>query len=138
MRPAIHIVAAALCVMAVPAFACKVLVKYPEHVEDTAYGAHSYRIVEIIEATDDRFVVLVKQHFGGNTSVGKRVSLKFIAGEEPHAICPITLEVGKTYLIRSRSTSEPLLISRFDWMNIPSSHPKFSVYVRDLELISAS
>jgi hypothetical protein len=138
MRIAILMVAATLCLSAVPAFACKVLVKYPEHIEDTAYWAHAYRIVEIIEATDDRFVVLVIQHFGDKTNDGKRVSLRFIAGEEPHAICPITLEVGKTYLIRSRSTSEPLLISRFDWMNIPSTHPKYSVYVRDLELVSAS
>jgi hypothetical protein len=138
MRYAMSLVATLLCLTAVPAFACKVLVKYPEHIEDNAYWTGAYRIVEIIEATDDRFVVLVKRHFGGSTSIGKQLSLGFIPDEEPHAVCPITLEVGRTYLIRSRSASEPLLISQFDWMNIPSTHPKFSVYVRDLELANAS
>ena len=120
-----------------PAFACKVLVKYPEHIEDIDYWARAYRVVKIIEANDDQFVVLVKRHFGDQTDVGKRVALRFIADEEPHAICSISLDVGKTYLVRSRSSAEPLFISRYGWMNIPSTHRMFHTYVRDLELASA-
>ena len=44
-----------------------------------------------------------------------------------------SLEVGKTYLVHSTSSTEPLLISQFDWLNIPSTHPKYSGYLQDLE-----
>jgi hypothetical protein len=137
-RLAAVVICFALGSLAVPASACRVLVKYPEHLSgDTPNWAQAYRVVEIIEAHDDHFVVLVKQHFGDMTDVGKRLSLQFIANQEAHAVCSITLDVGKTYLVRSESSNEPLLISRFNWLNVPSTHPKFHDYVRDLELASA-
>ena len=73
---------------------------------------------------------MVKRNFREKTDIGKLTALRF--NEEAHR-CGITLEAGTTYLIRSTSGAEPLLISRFDWLNMPSTHPKYDGYLQDLE-----
>jgi len=134
MRIITLVVLAAFSSLGSPALACKILVKYPQHLGGATIGWwEAYRVVEIVEARDDDFVVMVKQNFRDKTDVGKLTALRFIPNEEPHAICPISLEVGKTYLVYSTSSTEPLLISQFDWLNIPSTHPKYSGYLQDLE-----
>ena len=134
MRIITLVVLVALSSLASPASACRVLVKYPQHLWGATIGWwEAYRVVEIVEARDNDFVVLVKRDFRDKTDVGKHTVLRFIANEEAHAICAISLEVGRTYLVGSTSSTEPLLISRFDWLNIPSTHPKYDGYLQDLE-----
>jgi hypothetical protein len=48
-------------------------------------------------------------------------------------VCPVDITPGKSYLLRSESTVGALEISRFNWLNIPSDHNRFKVYVQDLE-----
>jgi len=125
---------AAVSWLASPAFACKNLVKFPEHLWGSTVGWwEPYRVVEISEARDDDFVVVVKQNFGSKSDVGKRTMLRFIANEEAYALCPISLVVGGTYLVRSKSSTEALLIQRFNHLNLPSGHPLYGIYLRDLE-----
>ena len=134
MRIITLVALAAFSFLGSQALACKALVRYPQHLWGATIGWwEAYRVVEIVEARDNDFIVLVKQNFGDKTDVGKLTSLQFIANEEAHAICAISLEVGRTYLVGSTSTTEPLLISRFDWLNIPSTHPKYDGYLQDLE-----
>ena len=134
MRILTLVVLAALSCLASPAFACKSLAKYPEHLWGSAVGWwQPYRVVEVVETLDEQFVVIVKRNFGDKTDVEKRTTLQFTANEEAHAICPISLEVGKTYLVQTMSGTEPLQISRYNWLNMPSTDPKYDGYVQDLE-----
>ena len=134
MQVITFVVLAALSCLPSSAYACKHLAKYPEHLWGSSIGWwDAYRVVEIVEAHDEHFVVIVKQNFADKTEVGKRTALRFIANEEAHAMCAISLEVGKTYLIRSMSTTESLLISRFHWLTMPSAHPKYHGYLQDFE-----
>ena len=134
MRTSTLVILAALLCPASPAFACKMVTQYPEHLWGPATGWwRSYRVVEIVETSDDYVVAIVKRNFENETDVGKRIVLRFLSNEEAHAMCEISLGVGLTYLIQSKNNIDPLLISRFNWLNIPSTHPKFDDYVRDLE-----
>jgi hypothetical protein len=134
MRITTLVLFTALSFLTSPALACKVLVKYPQHLWGSTVGWwEAYRVVEIVEARGEAFIVMLKQNFRDKADVGKLTALQFIANEEAHAICAISLEVGKTYLVRSRSSTEPLLISRFNWMNIPSTHSMYGIYSQDLE-----
>jgi hypothetical protein len=87
-----------LVAVSAPASACKELAKYPEHLSGNEPGwARQYRVVMITDSAPQRIDAVVMQHFGDNTDVGKKVELRFIAFEEAHAVCPISLEKGKTY-----------------------------------------
>jgi hypothetical protein len=130
----IILIALAFSSLVSPAFACKSLAKYPEHLWGSTVGWwQPYRVVEIVEAHDERWVAIVKRNFADEAAVGKRIALQFKTGEQAHALCSIALEVGATYLVRSKDGTEPLLISRFDDLNIPSTHPKYDGYIQDLE-----
>jgi hypothetical protein len=134
MRIITPVLLASLPFLTSPALGCKVLEKYPPHLWGSEVGWwETYRVLEIVEARGEDFIVIVKQNFRDKADVGKLTTLQFIANEEAHAICPISLEVGRTYLVQSRSSTKPLLISRFNWMNIPSTHPKYGIYAQDLE-----
>ena len=131
MRIVTFVVLAALSSLNSPAFACRELTRFPQHLWGSTIGWwETYRVVDIVEARDEEFVVMVKRNFRDRTDIGKLTALRF--NEEAHR-CGITLEAGKTYLIRSTSGTEPLLISRFDWLNMPSTHPKYDGYLQDLE-----
>jgi len=128
------VILAGLSCLAPPAFACKQLAKYPEHLWGSTVGWwEPYRIIEIVEAHEQHLVVVVKRNFADNTDVGRRTTLRFVPDESPYAMCPISLEVGDTYLVRSMSRSEPLVIQRFNHLNISSTHRKYDGYLRDLE-----
>src|SRR5215510_1249367 len=134
MRIITLVVLAAFLSLASPALACKVPVKYPQQLWGATIGWwEAYRVVEIVEARDKDFVVMVKQNFKDKMDIGKLTALQFMANEQAHAVCSISLEVGKTYLVRSTTGTEPLLISRFNWLNMPNSHPKYGGYLQDLE-----
>lgn len=118
-------------------FACKELVKYPEHLQVSGQD-RNYYVVEISEAKGDGFTGIVKKEFADQNLIEKKVIIEFKKGEEAHAICPISILPGQTYLLRSDTISEPLQISRYNWLNVSSTHPKFNTYVDDLEAVRAS
>ena len=90
MRIITLVVLAAFCFLGSPALACKALVKYPQHLWGATVGWwEAYRVVEIVEARDNDFIVLVKQNFRDKSDVGKLTALRFIANEEAHARCSI-------------------------------------------------
>ena len=133
MRISTLVILAAFSFLASPAFACKIIARYQEHLwGSTADWRQPYRVVEIVEASDDTFVAVVQRNFANEMDVEKRVLLRFMANDEAHARCSISLEVGRTYLVRLKSSTDHFLISRFNWYNIPSSHPKFDTYLSDL------
>ena len=134
MRIVTFIALAAFSSVVSPAFGCKFLTQYPERLWGSTVGWwHPYRVVEIVEAHDEHWVVVVKRNFADKAAVGKRIALQFKTGEPAYAMCSIALEVGETYLVRSKDGTEPLLISRFDHLNVPSTHPKYGGYIQDLE-----
>ena len=119
-----------LLIVPATSFACKELVRFPAHL-DVEDGRNHY-LVQIERAKDDKFAGTVVRSFGGAFSSGQGVVVHFKTGEEPHAVCPIRLLPGQTYLLRSESTSGELEISRFNWLNVPANHERFEVYVQDL------
>ena len=134
MRISTLVIFAAFSCLASSAFACKTIARYQEHLwGSSADWRQPYRVVKIVEASDDSFVAIVQRNFANEMDIGKRVVLRFMANEEAHAVCSISLEVGKTYLVRLKSSTDHLVISRFNWYNIPSTHPKFDTYLQDLD-----
>ena len=135
MRIILLLMPAILCAWSAPAFACKELARYQEHLYGFAPGWWSpYRVVEIVEAGKDEFTAILKRNFADKTdSGGRHVTLRFIPNEEAHAMCSISLEVGQTYLVRTTRETEPLMVSRFNWYNIPHTHQMYDSYLSDLE-----
>ena len=122
-----------LCLVWQPANACKVLVRFPDHLDfNREVSSRSY-VVEIIAHHDKGYVGRVKQSFGGVFEVDKPVVVRFVENEEAHAICPITIAPGSTYLLIGAQPDTDLVISKFNWLNVPSTHERFSTYVHDLE-----
>ena len=116
-----------------PAAACKILVKYPTHLEPlNAEERSHYYVVAIERRREDHYLGKVRKSFGGPNRSGARALIRFATGEEAHAICPITLVPGQTYLLRSKSVANEIEVSRFNWLNVPSTHERFDGYVRDL------
>jgi hypothetical protein len=137
MRRSLIVSLIVLLVVSPPASACKMLAKYPEHLSGNEPGcAQYYRVVLITGATPEQIDAVIVHHFGDSTDVGKKVELRFIPDEEAHAVCPISLETGKTYLIRSAGATPPMLVSRFNWLNVPGDHPNFGGYLQDLRRAS--
>jgi hypothetical protein len=131
MRRASVICAMVMLATPLSSLACKVLAGFPEHLEidDSKY----YYLVRVERAKPDGYSGTVKRSFGGAFPPGQKVDIKFRVDEEAHAVCPIEIVPGMTYLLRSESAAGPLEISRFDWLNVSAGHKKFSVYVQDLE-----
>jgi hypothetical protein len=130
MRGIVNILATILVTLPISAFACRELAVFPPHLE-VKDGKYHY-LVEIQRAADDGFLGTVKRSFGGAFASGQHVVIRFKLGEEAHAVCPIQLTAGQTYLLHSESTTGALEISRFNWLNIPATHERFDVYVQDL------
>lgn len=111
--------------------ACRELAVFPEHLDADDIG--HYYIVRVERSDGANFRGKVERSFGGPFSSGQAVTITFRTNEEAHAVCPIELVAGKTYLLRSESTAGTLEISRFNWLNVPADHDRFKVYVQDLE-----
>jgi hypothetical protein len=94
--------------------------------------------VKILDKRGGEIIGAATGEFGHLDEIGKPVTLRFLDGEEPQARCAIHLQIGKTYLLRSVSETDPYVISRFDWVHVESDHPKFSQYVEDLKKASAA
>src|SRR6185295_11990149 len=124
---------------AAPALACKQLVRFPEHLAGTFPNwPDAYRVVEIVEAHDDRIVGRTTKSLGARTHKAEEITFYFQPDEEAHAVCATPFEVGETYLIFSVAKGNRLEISRFNWMNVPKDHVKFKTYVKDIERASAA
>jgi hypothetical protein len=52
--------------------------------------------------------------------------------DEAHAVCSISLEVGKTYLLMLNGSSSPYVLPRFGSLRVASDDEHFDVYVRDI------
>lgn len=64
---------------------------------------------------------------------GKRTMLRFLSNEEARAMCEVCLEVGRTYVVETMMGTECLAMRTLGRMDIPSTHPKYGDYLRDLE-----
>lgn len=132
MRFVSTLFAGLVCLLSAPAFACKEMVRYPEHLEGIQERPGSYNLI-VVQSVDDQGVSgIVERSFHGDYAVGQAVSAGFKPNEEAHAICPVHFLVGVTYLIYSENAAGSMQISRFNWLNIPSSHPRFETYVQDV------
>lgn len=124
---------AGLLAVSQSATACKELVRFPDHLEASTQDQRArFYVVEILSDQGKHYIGRVKQSFGGPLEVGKAVPVRFSVGEEAHAVCPVSIKSGSTYLLRSVGTGDHLEISRFNWLNVPSTHERFPTYVRDL------
>lgn len=130
-RVSIVICAGLMLGMPLSSLACRELAVFPEHLD--VDDAKHYYVVRVEQSEDEHFRGKVERSFGGPFSPGRDVIISFRANEEAHAVCPIELLPGKTYLLRSESSAGTLEISRYNWLNVPADHDRFSVYVRDVE-----
>ena len=152
----IFLLAALVMVVPTSAIACKVMVVYPEHldvdtpkhyyvvkIEKATLKVHSHGsgaatgnekeiVIQNGESSEDSFTGIVVRSFGGHFRTNRTVTVRFEPNEEPHAICPVDLAVGETYLLHSESLAGAMLISHYDGFNLPSSDKRFNAYVRDL------
>ena len=122
----------AMILGAAQATACKVLVKYPDHLEISAADLSKYYVVRILKELPNGYGGEIKKSFGGPLPVGSKVSIRYRTNEEAHAICPNKFKDQESYLIRSDGAGPELTISRYNWLNVPTSHEKYAVYVQDL------
>ena len=121
-----------------PAFACKEFVAFPDHLSKELLNLPSnYYVVNIESIEQDRFTGVLVEKLGSRQVIGKQISMKFRTGEEGHAVCPLTLMLHKTFLLRSDSQHEPFLVSRFHPFNIGETHEKFATYLQDLKAVAS-
>ena len=115
-------------------WACKELVKFPEHLSKSALRYHShFFVLKIIAVNESTFRGVIQVPLGPNQTVGQEVDGKFLTGEESHAVCPNVLKVGTIYLLHSNEFAPPLVVSRYNGLDVSEAHEKFSVYVEDLK-----
>ena len=119
------------------AMACRELVKFDDHLTGDTAGWHAqYRLAKIVSVSSNQLVVDIVRRFDEQPPASG-VVLNFIPGEQAYAVCPTRFEAGQTYLIHVRVVDGQEQISRFNGYDMPATHPKYSVYVRDLESASA-
>ena len=130
---------ALLATASAPTMACRILVKFPEHLaDDLPNWSEAYRVVEIVEAHKDRIVGRIANSFGRKEEKGLVTTFYFRPNEEAHGFCKTPFEIGETYLIYSTLNGRRREISRFYWMNVPKSHERFTAYVEDLRRARAA
>jgi len=118
---------------ATPAHACRELVVFPEHLEIGAESPRAnYYVVKVLKTTDEAIEGQVLEAFGGSIRASSRVTFYFIPNQEPHAVCAVPFKAGETRLIRVPNAAGRPEISRFNWMNISSSHERYTTYLTDL------
>ena len=133
MQRTLSILALVGCALAAqPVSACRQLVRFPEHLVADAEARGLFYVVEVLSTHGEGYIGRVIQSFGGKLHSGESIVIRFANGEEAHAVCPISIVPGITYLLRAVESGPDLVISRFDWLNVPSTHDRFPTYVRDL------
>jgi hypothetical protein len=134
--------------------ACKDL-RPPEHPSTWDVDGHSDIVVAAVEETqangpgnqlEEMFGrprpfkarVKIERSLKGQTSPGDIVSIETTKGEEAHAICPLNLEPGLTYLLFLTRDRNQLRVSRYMSMTTSMKDPRAATYVRDVESRVAS
>jgi hypothetical protein len=69
---------------------------------------------------------------------GDAATIQTRKGEEAHAICPLNLEPGLTYLLFLTREGDQLRVSRYESMTLSMKDPRAATYVRDVESQVAS
>jgi hypothetical protein len=125
------------------AFACKDRI-YPEQfpLKELAEYAHAYVVrVEKIDwasppggsryAPPFVFEGRIARSLKGPLHSGDSIRAT-TSNDEAHAVCPIRLEAGKTYLLMLNSTSSPYVLPRYGSLHVASDDKLFSGYVRTI------
>jgi hypothetical protein len=127
----------------------------PEHLSTIWVDAHSDVVVAAVEETkangagnpvEELFGrprpfkarIKIERSLKGQTSPGDVVSIEMPEGEEAHAICPLNLEPGLTYLLFLTRDGNQLRVSRYMSMTTSMKDPRAATYVRDVEARVAS
>jgi hypothetical protein len=134
------LVVAAAQLFAGTASACKTRI-YPEQfpIDELANYAHVYVIrVEAIDwarplelgAYAPPFTLSgrIERSLKGPMHSGDAIRAT-TSTDEPHAVCPIYLEVGKTYLLMLNGTKSPYVLPRYRSLFVASDDKLFTSYV---------
>lgn len=133
MRAILKLLSISAMLLSTPqAIACKALVQYPDHLNISTNDLSKYYVVLILEVLPDGYEGEIKRTFGGRLSIGRKVPIRYRIDEEAHAICLNEFKKQESYLIRADETGSELTISRYNWLNVPTSHEKHAVYIKDL------
>lgn len=87
-------------------------------------GDSWYPATESFEAT-------VLQSFKGGLAVGKAINV-IAAKEEAHAVCPVNLEEGKTYILVINKSKKSFEISRFN-ITVESGNEHYKNYIQQIK-----
>jgi hypothetical protein len=137
------------------ALACKEMVRFPEHFPTAWIDGYSDIVIAEVEEIEPigpgneveelfhrtrpfKARIKIERSLKGQTSPGDVLSIETIKGEEAHAICPLKLEAGVTYLLFLTRDGSQLQISRYVSMTTPMKEPRAATYVRDVESRVAS
>jgi hypothetical protein len=125
------------------AVACKDRI-YPEQfpLEELAGYAHAYvvRVEKIDWASPPElgryappfvFEGRIERSLKGPLRSGDSIRAT-TSNDEAHAVCPIRLEAGKTYLLMLNGTSSPYVLPRYGSLHVASDDRLFSSYVRNI------
>ncbi len=69
----------------------------------------------------------------GSEKIGDEILAETTSGEEAHAVCPIALETGKTYLLFLRGNAAPYKIPRYGTPYLDDHDPHFKTYRDDIK-----
>jgi hypothetical protein len=136
------------------ALACKDLTR-PEHLVASWVDAYSDIVVAAVEAIEAkgtgnaveemfhrtrpfRARIKIDRSLKGATSPGDIVAIETTEDEEAHAVCPLRLEPGQTYLLLLTRQGKELRVSRYASMTTSLKDPRAATYLQDLELLAAS
>jgi hypothetical protein len=137
------------------ALACKEMVRFPEHLPTAWIDGYSDIVVTSVEEIEPigpgnaveelfgrtrpfRARIKIERSLKGQTSPGDVISIETMKGEEAHAICPLNLEPGLTYLLFLTRDGDQVMISRYLSMTTSMKEPRAATYVRDVESRVAS
>jgi len=127
----------------------------PDHLSTWDVDAHSDIVVAAVEEIEPngrgnqveemlgrprpfKARIRIERSLKGQTSPGDVVTIETTKGEEAHAICPLNLEPGLTYLLFLKRDGNQLRVSRYLSMTTSMKGRRAATYVRDVESRVAS
>jgi hypothetical protein len=126
-----------------PALACKDRI-YPPHFPPTELASFEHVYVVHVEKIDwvappggswyappFTFEGRIVKSLKGPLKPGGPVRAT-TSTDEAHAVCSISLETGKTYLLMLNGSSSPYVLPRFGSLHVASDDARFEAYVRDI------
>lgn len=79
-----------------------------------------------------KFTGSVVKSFKGLLKSGTSIYGLTSINEQAHAVCPVNLEEGKTYLVILNQEGENFIISRYRTLVVPSTHRRYKQYLKEL------